>query len=124
LKIAVIFHRFGPYHCARLAAAAERCELTAIEVSSETTEYPWAKTQISNEYARVTLFSDCDSRTAPRREVATRVNNALFECRPDAVAVPGWSDTSAFAALGWCAQNRVPAILMSESTAHDERRVW
>jgi glycosyltransferase involved in cell wall biosynthesis len=124
LKIAVLFHRFGPYHCARLAAAAKRCELTAIEVSSETGEYAWAKTSISNDYARLTLFSDRDSRTAPGREVARRVNRALFQCKPEAVAIPGWSDTSAFAALRWCTQNRVPAILMSESTVHDERRVW
>jgi len=33
-RVAVLFHRIGPYHLARLAAAGARCSLTAIELSS------------------------------------------------------------------------------------------
>jgi glycosyltransferase involved in cell wall biosynthesis len=124
LKVAVIFHRFGPYHCARLEAAAQRCDVTAIELASETGEYQWAKICGANGYTRVTLFPESDGREASAVELEMRLSRALNGCRPDAVAIPGWSDKGAFAALRWCAQNDTPAILMSESTAHDEPRVW
>ena len=37
--------------------------------------------------------------------------------------MPGWSETGALAALRWCAQTGVPAVVMSESTARDSERV-
>ena len=40
------------------------------------------------------------------------------------VAVPGWSAPYSLAALTWCADKRIPAIVMSESTQHDEPRKW
>jgi 1,2-diacylglycerol 3-alpha-glucosyltransferase len=39
------------------------------------------------------------------------------------VAIPGWSDNAAIAGLRWCTETGTPAILMSESTAHDHWRV-
>ena len=41
------------------------------------------------------------------------------------MAVPGWSGWHAFAAMDWCLAKGVPVVLMSESTATDERRtMW
>ena len=124
MKVAVIFHRFGPYHLARLEAAAGRCEVAAIELASDTKEYGWGKIAHAGGYRRATLFQQADSRDAATAEVEYRVRHALAENRPDVVAIPGWSDPAAFAALRWCAQTRTPAVLMSESTAQDEPRVW
>jgi 1,2-diacylglycerol 3-alpha-glucosyltransferase len=123
MKVAVIFHRFGPYHCARLAAAARSFDLTAIELAAETSEYDWNKVSDTNDYSRVTLFGQGDSRAASAEEVSRRVGSALTESNPAAVAIPGWWDKGTLAALRWCAQNDRPAILMSESTAHDQPRV-
>jgi glycosyltransferase involved in cell wall biosynthesis len=39
------------------------------------------------------------------------------------VAIPGWSDKGALAALRWCTETGTPPILMSESNALDEPRV-
>jgi 1,2-diacylglycerol 3-alpha-glucosyltransferase len=59
------------------------------------------------------------------KQVSTRVEDALKDSAPDAVAVPGWSDNAALAALRWCAESGTPAILMSESTALDKpRSAW
>jgi 1,2-diacylglycerol 3-alpha-glucosyltransferase len=124
MRLTVIFHRFGPYHLARLEAAAQVSELTAIELSAETSEYGWDKAPGAHGYARVTLFPCGDSRTAMPEELHTRVRRALREARPEAVAIPGWSDRAAFVALAWCVENNIPAIVMSESAAHDEERVW
>lgn len=60
----------------------------------------------------------------PTKEIADRMVNALRDCKPDAVAIPGWWDKGALAALSWCMETATPAVLMSESTADDERRVW
>ena len=122
-RLTVLFHRFGPYHLARLEAAARVCELTALELGAESAEYAWEKVSGARGFQRVTLFPHGDSREAAADEVRSRVRAALEEARPEAVAIPGWSDRAAFVALAWCAEQGVPAIVMSESTAHDEPRV-
>src|SRR6266581_9426024 len=125
LRVAVVFHRLGPYDVARLTAAAVQVEVTAIELSAETREYAWDTVSTGDKFRRVTLFPESDSRSASATEVARRLEQTLSSLRPDAVALPGWSDAGAFAGLRWCARNRVPAIAMSESTAWDEpRKPW
>ncbi len=124
LRVAVIFHRFGPYHCARLEAASRYCDVIGIELGSETHEYGWSEMQTSKSCPRVTLFPQEDSRTMPTKEIARRMRNTLRDCKPDAVTIPGWSDKGALVALSWCLETATPALLMSESTADDEGRVW
>ena len=59
------------------------------------------------------------------KQVSTRVEDALKDSAPDAVAIPGWSDNAALSALRWCAESGTPAVLMSESTALDKpRSAW
>jgi 1,2-diacylglycerol 3-alpha-glucosyltransferase len=123
VRVAVIFHRLGPYHCARLEAAARHCDVTAIEVVAETQDYAWSPVKDTGGYSRLTLFTSGDTRTMSAKQVFGRVENALQNCPPDAVAIPGWSDKGALAALRWCMETGTPAILMSESTALDESRV-
>jgi glycosyltransferase involved in cell wall biosynthesis len=72
----------------------------------------------------MTLFQERDVIHEPTKEIVRRIHNALDQVQPDAVAVPGWSDRAALAAVRWCAMRQVPMIVMSESTRHDERRSW
>jgi len=123
VRVAVIFHRVGPYHCARLEAAARQCDVTAIELVAETQDYAWSPVKDTGGYSRLTLFTSGDMRTMSAKQVFGRTENALQNCRPDAVAIPGWSDKGALAALRWCMETGTPSILMSESTALDESRV-
>lgn len=122
MRFAVIFHRFGPYHCARLEAAARDLEVVAIEMAAETTEYAWSKVKRSERYRRVTLFPDGESRGRKSQEIVSRTRSALSNARPEVVAIPGWSNPGALAALQWCEITGTPAVLMSESTAGDEAR--
>ena len=124
MKVAVIFHRFGPYHVARLEAAAKHCEVTGVELGAETSEYAWEKVSEPTSFKRVALFPEADSREQPTNELEARMINALAESGADIVAVPGWSEKGALVALRWCLEHGVPAVLMSESTAEDEPRVW
>lgn len=124
MELAVLFHRLGPYHHARLRAAGGRAAVSAIELSAVDDTYAWARVPGADRFRRVTLFQRRDVVHEPAAEVVRRVHEALDEARPEAVAVPGWADRGALAALLWCVRKRVPAILMSESTRHDERRRW
>jgi 1,2-diacylglycerol 3-alpha-glucosyltransferase len=121
-RVAVIFDRLGPYHVARLEAAAERMALVGIEVFGESREYAWDRVTSSGRWQRITLCSGASYADVSANEIRRVVRNALTCVRPEVVALPGWSHPAAVAALAWCVQNRVPSVLMSESTAWDERR--
>ena len=124
-EIAVLFHRLGPYHHARLEAAANVCHLNAIEFTAVDNTYSWDLVKASGNYAVIQLFADADIDTKPIGLIETRVDEVLTSIRADAVAIPGWSSPVALAALAWCRSTRTPAILMSDSTAHDEpRKPW
>jgi glycosyltransferase involved in cell wall biosynthesis len=73
-------------------------------------------------FDRMTLFPGSAVESQPARRVFQVVNQTLDQLRPAAVAVPGWYDRCSLAALKWCTTNSVPAILMSESNAWDEKR--
>jgi glycosyltransferase involved in cell wall biosynthesis len=122
LRVAVLFHRFGPYHLARLAAAGTRCDLTAVELSAVDRTYAWSPVCGAPNFTRVTLFADEDVDLKRRTEVRRGVRDLLAAADPDVVAIPGWSHPGALSALLWCVRNGRPAVLMSESAMRDEAR--
>jgi glycosyltransferase involved in cell wall biosynthesis len=124
VKLAILFHRLGPYHHARLKAAAEQCELVAVEFSCVDKTYAWAVESRERPYPVQTLFPDQDLAAVPISALNRRISAVLSKLAPEAVAVPGWSPAPALAALNWCAATDTPAILMSDSTAYDEPRIW
>jgi 1,2-diacylglycerol 3-alpha-glucosyltransferase len=121
-RVAVIFHRLGPYHVARLRAAAHSCEVIAIEQSAETAEYRWRKVATPESVARITLSAnDCGHRG--NAESIDRITTALNSITPlRAVAIPGWSNPTALAALRWCVAQNMPCVVMTESGASDKSR--
>lgn len=121
-RLVIAFHRFGPYHQARVEAAAKHCDVLALEFSRSTKEYDWDHVEMGAACHRVTLCEECDSRTLSGNELFNRLNDELTRFRPDAVAVNGWSDNGAFALHKWCAKNKVPSIVMTESNQHDFAR--
>ena len=126
-KIAIIFHRLGPYHQARLKAAAKLCRVLAIEEGAYTSEYAWDKvSSVGEGFERITLVHEDDPlRHRLAEALARRVREALQRHQPEVIAIPGWSDPAALAALGWGLNHGVPCVVMSESTALDEpRRPW
>lgn len=120
--VAIIFDNFGPYHLARLRAAASICDLLAIEVAGRSATYAWDSTQGAGAFRRETLIDEGTSEDVPRGEIAHRLSAALERFRPVVVVVPGWASPAAWAAMHWCAQRDVTMICLSESTAWDEPR--
>jgi 1,2-diacylglycerol 3-alpha-glucosyltransferase len=96
-SVAVLFHRIGRYHFARLAAAGTRCELTALELSAVDDTYAWSRVDGASNFKRVTLFCDEDVDRKSGRQVGKSVHAALAAADPQIVAVPGWSRP----ALSW-----------------------
>lgn len=123
-RIAVLFHRLGPYHHARLSAASRCADIVAIEFSKVDRTYAWSRVESSPAFEQLTIYDDKDIDTLPLTDVAYRVGGALSRVDPDVVAIPGWSHRAALSALSWCLTHRKPAIVMSASTARDEVRVW
>ena len=121
-RVAVIFHRLGPYHVARLRAAAHSCEVIAIEQSAETAEYRWRKVATPESVARITLSANDwgHRRDADSIDQITKALNSITPLR--AVAIPGWSNLTALAALRWCIEQNMPCIVMTESGASDKSR--
>ena len=122
-RVAVFFHSLGPYHFSRLRAAGKLLTTTAIEVSAVDDVYAWNMVPGEDGFKRITVFTGDDARKHPAGEVMRRVRNVLDELRPEVVAIPGWSEKEALAALRWCAETRTPSVLMSDSTAWDDKRV-
>lgn len=120
----VMDYRLGPFNWARLQAAAHIGPVLGLEMSAETSEHAAEKIEAPAEFSRVTLFPEGESRTAPLREMRRRLRAALDQHRPASVAIVGWSFNWSLTALTWCLKNRVPAILLSDSTAISGPRRW
>ncbi len=119
MRVLVFFHRFGPYHVARLKAASQHLPITGVEFSAQTSEYAWDKAE-SGDLERITLFSS--DANISRRQLQEKVFAHLTAQQPTAVVVNGWSEPGPLTVIQWCAQNRVPLVVMSESQEQDETR--
>ncbi|MGD0497915.1 MAG: glycosyltransferase [Bryobacteraceae bacterium] len=121
--VAILFRRMGPYHRARLNAAAARLPVVAVEATPVDHTYAWDAVA-TPELSRVTFFPDEDPDALPRPQLVQRVVQVLDGIQPRAVAIPGWYEPFALAALRWCGEAGVPAVLMSESQDGDDKRSW
>lgn len=123
-RVCILFDHFGPYHRARLNAAARVLPALGLELASESFEYGWDKAGGQSAFGRVTLFPEEDGPCVKTTALLRRVHNALDEYTPVAVAIPGWSARVALAALSWCLKTGTPAVVMSDSQASDRTRPW
>lgn len=116
-----MFKRIGPYHRARLNAAAREMDLLAIECSSVDRVYRWKPVE-GGDFRRVTLFRDDDVATKSPDAIMKKLRSVLEAEVPEVIAIPGWSSPSALAGLLLSREYRIPAVMMSDSTAKDAPR--
>jgi 1,2-diacylglycerol 3-alpha-glucosyltransferase len=122
MLIAVCFERFGPYHAARLAAAAQRMNVVGIEVSANTRDYAWDLVHSGEAFRRIVVVPEGNLRALPKDAQRHRVWQVMDALGPHVVAVHGWSEMDALLVLAWAADRQVPVVMMSESTPTDFRR--
>lgn len=123
-RLAVIWHRLGPYHMARLRALGKHSDLTAIEMSGEDNTYAWNKTVGGENFRRLTVFPTCDCDTRPRAEIAARLFSTLNDVKPDIVAIPSWGESYALMALDWSLATNTHNLVMTDSNVYDKSRSW
>jgi len=121
--VAVLFHRFGPYHHARLNAAGRLMAIWGLEACAMEDVYAWSKVDGAETFIRITLTGHDAGGRQWECELQQKMWQALDEIKPTVVVVNGWSAPDALSALWWCARAGIPAVVMSESTVWDERRV-
>ena len=121
--VAIVFHHIGPYHHARLNAAADRLSVTGFEWSAEAYE-PWGSAGCPARYRKVSLFSDATDQYPARAQLRRAFWSALEQANPDVVAVNGWNNFGSLVAADCCVRNGIPMVVMSESAQQDEPRTW
>ena len=93
-----------------------------VEACAMEDTYAWEKIEGAAAFTRVTLTDRDSGDRRWKRELQRKLRRALDEIKPQVVVVPGWSSADALGALSWCAETNTPTMVMSESTAWDERR--
>src|SRR3954451_1053984 len=122
-SIALVFHHIGPYHRARLNAAADRLSVTGIEWSAQGYD-AWGAAATPARYHKVSLFPEATDHYPNKAELRCAFWSALEQTNPDVVAVNGWNNFGSLIAANCCLRRRIPMIVMSESSRQDEPRNW
>src|SRR6266498_3486794 len=121
--IAVVFHHIGPYHHARLNAAASRLSVTGFEWLAKAHD-AWGKAGSDARYHKVSLFPEAAHNNLGSSQLRRAFWSALEQANPDVVAVNGWNDFGSLAAANCCVRRGIPMVVMSESARQDEPRTW
>src|SRR6059036_3404025 len=122
-SVAVVFHHIGPYHHARLNAAADRLAVTGIEWSAKGYD-SWGAADSLARYRKVSLFSDATDQHPAKAELRRAFWSALERANPHVVAVNGWNNFGSLIAANCCVRLGIPMVVMSESARQDEPRTW
>lgn len=127
MRVVVMFDHFGPYHRARFQAACRRgaeegFEVHGLETCGDSREYSWTAPARSSAGRIITLFPGERPRRPLFPAIGYRVVQALSALRPTAVAVCGYREAAALAALAWAKTRGKITILMSESSYGDKPR--
>jgi len=121
--IAVVFHHIGPYHHARLNAAATRLSVTGFEWLAKAHD-AWGKAGSDARYHKVSLFPEAAHNNLGSSQLRRAFWSALEQANPDVVAVNGWNDFGSLAAANCCVRRGISMVVMSESARQDEPRTW
>jgi 1,2-diacylglycerol 3-alpha-glucosyltransferase len=120
IRVAIAFDNFGPYHIARLNAAANEVEVLAVERASTSALYAWDSPDVPAGMKRVVLSTE--KHAGNTADVFAAIEAKVAPFKPDAVAVPGWSSQMALALASWAVARGIPVIAMSETNPWDFRR--
>ena len=117
--ILVLFRHFGPYHVARLNALAKSARVTAVEFARDDDEYPWGAKREAHDFVWHSLCDAYPVHLPARASAGRKLTSLIDTADPEVLAVPGWSEPLALAALAAASRRGIPAVAMSDSKADD-----
>jgi glycosyltransferase involved in cell wall biosynthesis len=120
-RLAIIFDNLGPYHIARLTAAAQYFELLAIEIASVSKDYPWQATT-NTPFKRRTLC-ETHPQANGRKQLTECLDDIIAGHGTEVLVIPGWSGLHTVTGLRIALRRRIPVVLMSESQENDAPRM-
>ena len=121
--VAVIFHHIGPYHHARLNAAANQLSVAGIEWSGKGYD-AWGAAATPTRYHKVSLFPEATDHYPDKAELSHAFSSSLEQTKPNVVAINGWNNFGSLIAANCCVRRGIPRVVMSESSRRDEPRTW
>src|SRR6476620_12259789 len=121
--VAVVFHHIGPYHHARLNAAADRLAVTGIEWSAKGHD-AWGAPDSVARYQKISLFPEATDDSPQKSDLRRAFWSALEQTNPDIVAVNGWNNFGSLITSDCCVRHIIPLNVMSESARQEEARTW
>jgi glycosyltransferase involved in cell wall biosynthesis len=126
MKVCLVWQRYGPYHRARLNAAADFFErnggrVVGVEIASQGGLHDWQQ-ETPGRAELITLFPERSVECLSRRQVYRSMRSLLDQVDPTAVAVPAYSAPESHAALAWARDRRRVAVVMADSTRDDAVR--
>src|SRR5262245_61166462 len=104
--VGVVFHHIGPYHHARLNAAANKLPVTGIEWSSRAYD-TWGAAVTPAQYRKVSLFPAATSIHPKKSELRDALWSALEQANCDVVAVNGWNNFGSVIAANCCVRRGI-----------------
>jgi len=126
LKVCLEWTTVGPYHAARIRAAAQAAASREIEVvvceAASVDLTGMRATPIEAPIERRTVFPDRSLAEISPRDVENAMMRTLDEIQPDVVAITGNSTPEARGCLRWCIANGRGSVLMTESREEDAVR--
>jgi 1,2-diacylglycerol 3-alpha-glucosyltransferase len=121
--VAIVFHHIGPYHHARMNAAADRLTVTGVEWSAKACD-GLGKADSAARYRKISLFPEAPDENFGKTELRQAFSSALEQANPDVVAVNGWNNFGSLITVNCCLRRGTRMIVMSESARQDEPRIW
>lgn len=126
MKVAFVFDHFGPYHLARISAAAKMPEwdVWGIELHPKSRTYAWESSKAAFGFHKISLPNVGLTGSAERFALLPHLERALASCLPDVVFVNGWGDFMSLETIRWAKKQGVRLVVMSETRRVDGERSW
>ena len=126
MKVAFVFDHFGPYHLARISAAAKvpEWDVWGIELHPKSRTYAWDSSDAAFGFHKISLPNVGLTGSAERFALLPHQERALASCLPDVVFVNGWGDFMSLETIRWAKKQGVRLVVMSETRQVDGERSW
>ena len=123
--VLILLHRVGPYHHARLQAAAKILPppLLVLQTRPNSKEYPWSFSVEGAAYTLLSLSGALEpEEDPPAPALRQQLNAVIDQYQPAVVVSVGWADSAYLLLLDLAQQRNIPLVIVSDSCSQDSDR--